>query len=328
MLLGLGLTLLLALASIWLGQMPAAHTLGLSTLTIAIILGMLLGNTLYPPIGPRVEAGVNFSKAKVLRAGIILYGFRLTWGQLAAVGVHGLVSAALMLTTTFVLAYWVGRRLGLERETTLLIGAGASICGAAAVLATAPILKAKAEQITVAVATVVVFGTVGIFLYPAMYAWGIWPFTGSSYGMYIGSSVHEVAQVVAAGKAISAEIADAAVTTKMIRVMLLAPFLILLSAWWNKNSAEAGGKRNIQVPWFAVGFIAVALFNSLHLLPQSVVAGLLTLDNLLLTMAMAALGLTTQLGTLKQAGVRPLLLGFGLMLWLVLGGGTLQMLWR
>ncbi|WP_345462334.1 YeiH family protein [Deinococcus carri] len=323
------MTLAVAALSMLAGNAGWGRSLGFSTLTLAIVLGMLLGNTVYPPLSPVCQAGVTFSKGTLLQAGIILYGFRLTFQQLLGVGAQGLLSAVFMLVSTFLLAFLLGRWLKLDRQSAVLIGAGSSICGAAAVLATEPVVKAKAEQVTVAVATVVIFGTISIFLYPAMNALHLWPFSGQAFGIYIGSSVHEVAQVVAAGKAISAPVADAAVTTKLLRVMLLAPFLLLLSAWWNRRSSTSttGSQRQpITVPWFAFGFIGAALFNSLHLLPASAVSLLLNLDTLLLTMAMAALGLTTHLRTLRQAGVKPLILGSLLMVWLVVGGGLFQWL--
>lgn len=323
---GLLLTLVLAGVAMRLGNAAWTHRLGFSTLTLAIVLGMLLGNTVYPQMAASCGTGVNFSKATLLRAGIVLYGMRLTWQQLLGVGAGGLISAALMLVTTFALAQLLGHWLGIDRQSRTLIGAGSSICGAAAVLATGPVVRARAEQVTVAVATVVLYGTIAIFLYPALYAAHLWPFAGQAFGVYIGSSVHEVAQVVAAGKAISVPVADAAVTTKMIRVILLAPFLLLLSAWWDARGTDKTERQPLTIPWFAFGFIAVALFNSLHLLPGAVVQGLLNLGTLLLTMAMAALGLTTHYSTLRQAGVKPLLLAGLLMLWLVLGGGLLQML--
>ncbi|GAA5513819.1 UPF0324 inner membrane protein YeiH [Deinococcus carri] len=324
---GLGLTLAVAALAVLVGNAGWGRSLGFSPLTLAIVLGMVLGNTVYPPLSRTCEAGVTFSKGTLLRAGIILYGFRLTWQQLLGVGAQGLLSAVFMLGSTFLLACLLGRWLRLDRQSAVLIGAGSSICGAAAVLATEPVVKAKAGQVTVAVATVVIFGTLSIFLYPAMNALHLWPFAGPAFGVYIGSSVHEVAQVVAAGKAVSASVADVAVTTKLIRVMLLAPFLLLLSAWWNGQAAAstAGNPRQpIPVPWFAFGFIAAALFNSLRLLPDSAVSLLLNVDTWLLTMAMAALGLTTHLSTLRQAGLKPLVLGGLLMVWLVVGGGLFQ----
>lgn len=323
---GLILSLLVAGVALWAGNNPTISAAGFSALTLAILLGMMLGNTLYPRIDEHCNSGVIFAKQHLLRLGIILYGFRLTFAQIAEVGVSGLIIDALTLISTFALACFIGKKVfGLDRDTCWLIGAGSSICGAAAVLASEPVIKARAEKVTVAVATVVIFGTLAIFLYPAL-----WPllahwFSPESYGIYMGSTMHEVAQVVAAGHAVGPETESAAVIAKMLRVMMLAPFLIFLSARIKATSAKAQGGK-ITVPWFAVLFILVAIFNSLSLLPASIVTFLVSLDTLLLAMAMAALGLTTHVSALKKAGVKPLLMALMLFVWLVVGGGGINLL--
>jgi len=214
------------------------------------------------------------------------------------------------------------------------IGAGSSICGAAAVMATEPVLRARAEQVAVAVATVVVFGTLAMFLYPAAYgllqAHGGMAVSETAYGVFTGSTVHEVAQVVAAGHAVSERAADTAVIAKMVRVMMLAPFLVVLSAVLARRpgaagaAGSAGGAGKVVVPWFALGFVAVAGLNSLALLPPTAVAAALDADTLLLATAMAALGLTTRFSALRQAGIRPLGLAALLFAWLVLGGAGIN----
>jgi uncharacterized integral membrane protein (TIGR00698 family) len=294
---------------------------GLSALTLAIVLGMLIGNTLYSHTEKHSAAGVTFAKQKLLRLGIILYGFQLTFQDIAHVGVAGVLIDALILGSTFILAWFVGTRLlKLDRTTTILIGAGSSICGAAAVMATEPVVRARAEQITVAVSTVVVFGTLAMFLYPALYqlnqSWQFIPGGAAEFGIYTGATIHEVAQVVAAGRAIGPEAADTAVIAKMVRVMLLAPFLLILSAYLSRQEAPTetpdgsadNGKTKIATPWFAYGFILVAGLNSLALLPEATVAAIAQLDLFLLAMAMAALGLTTHVSAIRRAGVKPLLL--------------------
>lgn len=324
---GLTLVGLLTFMAIGLEQTGYTAHLGLSALTLAIILGMLLGNTLYPRLSPHFHSGVLLSKGPLLRWGIILYGMRLTFQQIAAVGAGSLLSDAVMLISTFLLAYHLGTRwLKLDRDTAILIGAGSSICGAAAVMATEPILRAQANKVTVAVATVVIFGTIAMFLYPLIHAGHFLPITDKAFGLYIGSSVHEVAQVVAAGREINPEVANVAVTTKMIRVMMLAPFLVILSIWLARQGGPAQSKTKITVPWFAFGFIAMAGFNSLNLLPTTWVDALIYLDTLLLTMAMTALGLTTHFKAIREAGLKPLLLGLVLFLWLMLAGAGLQVL--
>ena len=149
---------------------PAVAGAGFSALTLAILLGMVLGNTIYPHIWKSCDGGVLFAKQYLLRLGIILYGFRLTFSQIADVGISGIIIDVLTLSSTFLLACFLGQKVfGLDKHTSWLIGAGSSICGAAAVLATEPVVKAEASKVTVAVATVVIFGTVAIFLYPAIY---------------------------------------------------------------------------------------------------------------------------------------------------------------
>ncbi|EEN9472026.1 YeiH family putative sulfate export transporter [Salmonella enterica] len=152
-------------------------------------------------------------------------------------------------------------------------------------------------------------------------------FSPETYGIYIGSTMHEVAQVVAAGHAVSPDAENAAVIAKMLRVMMLAPFLIILAARVKQLSPATGAEKSkITIPWFAIFFIVVAIFNSFHLLPKAVVDMLVTLDTVLLAMAMAALGLTTHVSALKKAGAKPLLMALALFAWLIIGGGAINVL--
>ena len=324
---GLALTAVVTGAALWAGSFPAIAGAGFSALTLAILFGMVVGNTLYPKIWQPCDGGVIFAKQHLLRLGIILYGFRLTFAQIADVGVSGIVIDVLTLTSTFFIACILGQKIfGLDKHTSWLIGAGSSICGAAAILATEPVVKAEASKVTVAVATVVIFGTLAIFLYPAMYPLLAHWFTPEAYGIYMGSTMHEVAQVVAAGHAVSPDAENAAVIAKMLRVMMLAPFLLFLAARVKQLApAGSGEKSKITIPWFAIMFILVAVFNSFHLLPKAAVDALVTLDTVLLAMAMAALGLTTHVSALKKAGAKPLLMALILFVWLIVGGGSINL---
>ena len=325
---GLLLAAGLAAAAIGLSSVPWLQAHGISALTLAIVLGIALGNTMYPPLAASSADGVGFAKHWLLRAGIVLYGMRLTFQDIGQVGAGGVLIDALVLISTFGLAWRAGTRwFGIDRDTAMLIGAGSAICGAAAVMAAEPVVRARAEQATVAVSTVVVFGTLAMFLYPALYQLNLehaWlPLGEQAYGVFTGSTVHEVAQVVAAGRAVSEGAADTAVIAKMVRVMMLAPFLVALSLLLARGgrAAQPGAARaKIVVPWFAFGFVAVAGINSLHLLPPAVVGAAIDVDTVLLAMAMAALGLTTHVSALRRAGARPLLLALLLFGWL-LGGG-------
>lgn len=328
---GLLMSAAVAVAALWLAGLPFFTRHGLGALTLAIVLGLVLGNTVYPRLAERCHLGVGLAKQQLLRTGIVLYGLRLTFQDIAQVGWAGVAVDAVVLASTFGLACWLGQRwLGLDRRTTLLIGAGSSICGAAAVLATAPVAKARPQDVAVAIATVVVFGTVGTFLYPALFHWnaahGWLAADTQQYGIYVGATVHEVAQVVAAGAAVSPEAAGTAVIVKMVRVMMLAPFLLLLSWWLSRAERRSGDSDTpsgkVSVPWFALGFVAVAGIHSLDVLPAGLVQAGVQLDNLLLAVAMAALGLTTHVRAVRAAGIKPLLMAALLFAWL-LGLGLL-----
>ncbi|MGK5065925.1 YeiH family protein [Janthinobacterium sp. RT4P48] len=329
---GLLLSGVIAYGAIQLGKLEWMQSHGMSALTLAIILGIVLGNSVYGRLAPACGAGVAFSKQTLLRLGIILYGFRLTFQDIGQVGLAGITIDALVLASTFGLAMFLGVKVfKLERNSAILIGAGSSICGAAAVMATEPVVKGRSEDVTVAVSTVVVFGTIAIFLYPLLYqlnlGWHVLAVTPSAFGVYIGSTVHEVAQVVAAGKSIGQETANAAVIAKMVRVMMLAPFLVILSAVLARGKARPGGKEKaarLAIPWFAFIFIAVVAFNSLGLLSGGVVAAITDIDTALLAMAMAALGLTTHMSAIRRAGIKPLLLAGLLFCWLIAGGAAIN----
>jgi uncharacterized integral membrane protein (TIGR00698 family) len=323
--LGVGLTGALAGIGMSAAQLQGLQRLGLSGLTVTIALGIIAGNTFFPRVAAHTAPGVDFSKSTLLRAGIILYGFRITFQQIGQVGWTGLVIDALMVGLTFLIAVFLGTRaFRLDRQTAMLIGAGSAICGAAAVMATEPIVRGQAHKVSVAVATVVVFGTLAMFIYPLLYTHlGL---SQHAFGIFAGSTIHEVAQVIAAGKSVSDEVAGIAVIEKMLRVMMLAPFLLLLSAAQASRgsgghaSHDGAGTARAYVPWFALLFIAASATNSLQELPAAFVSWLVQLDTLLLAMAMAALGLRTHVGAIRQAGVKPLLLAATLFIFLAVGG--------
>ena len=318
---GLLLAATLAAIAMLLASWPTLQGWGLSGLTVAIVLGLVVGNTVFPTIAARTGAGVDFAKGPLLRLGIVLYGFRITFQEIAQVGFGGVVIALVVVAAIFGLAVLLGTRVfKLDRETSMLIGAGSAICGAAAVMATEPVVRAQAHKVSVAVATVVVFGTLGMFVYPWLYPY--LHFSEHAYGVFAGSTIHEVAQVVVAGNAVSPVAASAAVIEKMLRVMLLAPFLLLLSS--RLRNAHGSGDSGIVVPWFALAFVAVGALHSLQLVPASWVAVIVPLDTAVLATAMAALGLRTDAGAIRRAGIRPLLLAATLFVVLLCGGWALN----
>jgi len=327
---------LFALAATQISQWPWIHQLGISPLIIGIVLGICYANTLHHRMPEAWLPGISFTARRILRLAVILYGFYITLQEVMTIGWVGFAAASFIVVSTLSIAYIVGvYLLGMDKQTTLLTGAGSAICGAAAILAFEPVIKAKGHQTATAVATVVTFGTLAMLIYPLIYQWGILNLDTHGWGIYIGATVHEVAQVVGAASDIGQTVCNDAVIVKMTRVMLLVPALLFMGWWWVKYGERGRGKHghgerghsednttSLTIPWFALGFLAVVGFNSLHLLPASWVVALQHIDQFLLTMAMTALGMETSLDKLKGVGIKPFILAMVLLVWLIAGGFT------
>ena len=319
----------ITLLAIALAKIEQVSEFGLSALPLAIVIGMLYGHFSVRIEDKRDQQFSTFCKQKLLRAGIVLFGFGLSLQQILAVGWQAVVIDLVVICTIFTVGTFVGIKvLKLHRDVAILTAAGSAICGAAAILATESVLKPKQEHITIAIATVVLFGTLAMFSYPFIYQ--LVEMRDQSFGIYIGSTVHEVAQAVAAGQSINGETMQTAVVVKLIRVMMLAPFIIMLSSVLcrisnrnTSNSADKGAKREksvITIPWFVFGFMAAAMVNSVISLPESLKAVLSFASQFSLAMAMAALGAQTQWATIKAAGPKPLILALLLFIILIFGG--------
>jgi uncharacterized integral membrane protein (TIGR00698 family) len=317
-----------AVAATFITNTAFIKKLGLSPLIIGILISMIYGNTLRSRLPEKWLMGILFSAKFILRTAVILYGFRITFGDIASIGAPGLAQSIIMVATTFLLGSFVGIRiLKMDRDTTFLTASGSAVCGAAAVLATESVLKSEPHKSAIAVSTVVLFGTISMFFYPVLQKSGALPLDETHYGIYIGGSVHEVAQVVAAGNAVSPDATKTGVIVKMTRVMLLGPMLIVLGLFLSRKSKEiiktkTTRKKKVVVPWFVFGFILVAGFNSFHWIPKPGVEIINNVDTFLLTMAMCALGMETNFAKFKAAGAKPIYLATILFLWL-LGGGLL-----
>ncbi len=313
-----------AAAATMIANLSAVSALGISPLVVGIVIGIFYANTLHNRIPKTWESGIVFSGKKILRFAIVFYGFRITFQQIAEVGMDGFLVSLIMLSTTFVLGTYLGTKVfKMDRDTSMLTASGASVCGAAAVLATEPVLKAQEHKTAVAVSMVVLFGTIAMFLYPVLYSSGIFDMTHREFGIFVGGTIHEVAQVVAVGGAYGQEASDAAVIVKMTRVIMIAPMLIILGIYLSyqakKSGSQAGGVT-LVIPWFAVYFIGMAGFNSLQIVPQNIVGYINEIDTFLLTMAMTALGMGTRFAKFKGLGLAPLYTAGSMFLWLVIGG--------
>ncbi len=317
---------LFACAAFYIGSAQIFKELSLSPMIIGIVLGMLYANSLRNHLPETWVPGIQFCSKKLLRLGIILYGFRLTFQDILNVGTAGIVIDAIVVTVTILGGVWLGKLLKMDRDIALLTSVGSGICGAAAVLGAESTIQTKPYKTAVAVATVVIFGTLSMFLYPIAYRLGFLELDANQMGIYAGATLHEVAHAVGAGNAMGEEVAAVAIIVKMIRVMLLIPVLFVLGYWVaqraRKSGSQAGGGK-VAVPWFALGFLAVIMFNSLNLLPAQAISIIEYIDTFLLTMAMVALGAETSIDKFKKAGAKPFVLAFLLYIWLLAGGWAL-----
>ena len=337
---GVLLITLFSFAAFYISDFPIVKSLSFSPLIVGIVLGMLYANSLRNQLPETWVPGIKLCTKQILRLGIVLYGFRLTLTDVAAVGMPAVIIDAIIVTGTIFLGILLGRLLKMDKDTALMTSTGSAICGAAAVLGAEPVVKCEGHKTAIAVSTVVIFGTISMFLYPILYRTGILSgLTDLQVAIYTGSTLHEVAHVAGAGNAMDPTdalgIAGTATITKMIRVMMLAPVLVIMSFMLAGKSPHTNNgqtsSRKITIPWFAFGFIGIICVNSVlqqicHVeivkeIPLN--ATIEYIDTFLLTMAMTALGTETSLEKFKQAGAKPFLLAGLIYIWLIGGGYVL-----
>jgi uncharacterized integral membrane protein (TIGR00698 family) len=277
----------------------------LSPMILAIVVGIGVRNTVGTPAV--ASPGIAFAMRRLLRLAIILLGLQLTTVDIAAVGFGGLAIIMTTVAATFLFTKAAGRLLGVEAPLAELIAAGTSICGASAVVAANSVTRGRDEDVAYAVACVTVFGSIAMVADPLIgTALGLSP---ARYGLWIGSSIHEIAQVVAAGFAVGRDAGEAGAVAKLTRVMMLAPVVLTMAAVAFRRDAGRSGAVRPPLPWFVFGFIALVAFNSLVTLPPAVKANAALVSTALLTVALAAMGLETDIAKLRAKGLRPLLLG-------------------
>jgi uncharacterized integral membrane protein (TIGR00698 family) len=279
-----------------------------STLIFAIGLGVLLAPlaSRRPAVGP----GIAFAARPLLRAGVALLGLRISLHAVSSLGASGLAVAVGVVVVTLLVTILLGRALGVDPALSILIGTGSAICGASAIAAMQGVARADEDSVGYAIGTVTLFGSIAMLALPYLFvpALGLSDHLG---GLWAGASIHEVAQVAAAGAAISPAALKIAALMKLTRVVLLAP-TVAIAAWLRggKGAATTTG-RTLPVPGFVLAFLALVLVRTVVDVPTIV----LRIDNWAVTCllggALAALGLRTTLASFRAAGGRPLLLGLG-----------------
>ncbi len=296
----------------------------LSPLMLAILIGMAVRNLLGRP--EAAKSGLGFALRAPLRLGIMLLGLQVTLGEILGIGWAGLALLAFALASTFLVTLWLGARMGVDPGLAQLLAAGTGICGASAIVATNTVTRASDESVAYALATVTLYGTIVMFAYPLVAA--SLPLSHAGYGLWTGASVHEVAQVVAAGFARGEETGEAATVAKLARVLMLAPLVLLLGAWVARQAKDDARLRSkAPFPLFVFGFLAMVLLAGTGWVSETTQHFAHWATQALLALALAAVGLETDVRRLIAQGWRPLALGGAATLWISLTTLGLTLLW-
>ncbi|MPY78775.1 MAG: putative sulfate exporter family transporter [Actinophytocola sp.] len=298
--------LLLAGAGIAAAAGIAAVAPALSALTVAVVLGVVVGNT---PLLPRTaRPGLEWATRRMLRVGVVLLGLQLAVDQVLGLGAGTLLAIALTVAVTFVGTQWLGRVLGVSRGLTILVATGFSICGASAIAAMEGVVRRKDSDVATAIALVTLYGSLAIVAVPL--AGPLLGLHGEALGSWAGVSVHEVAQVVAAASPAGAGAVATAAVVKLSRVVLLAPLVAGVSVR-ERRERVTSGRTPPLVPLFVLGFLAMIGVRSTGLLPDVALDVAGTVTSLLLAGALFGLGCGVRLRALLRTGPRALLLGLG-----------------
>jgi uncharacterized integral membrane protein (TIGR00698 family) len=295
----------LVAAALGLGGAMLAHRFvpAIGVLTWAVALGMVAGNTgLLPPVAKQALAAVT---KRLLRIGIVLLGFAVSFGAIMALGVGTVALVAGTLVTTLVVTTWLGNRMKLGAARSLLIGTGFAICGASAIAAMEDTAGADEEDVAVGIAMVTLFGTVAMVLLPLLA--GPLGLSDLQFGIWAGASIHEVGQVVAAAGAGGAAVVAIAVVVKLTRVLLLAPVVATVSVRKRLAGQETAGKRPPIVPLFVLGFLACVALRSTGVIPTGALTAISQVQVAALGAALFGMGAAVQIRSLFRGSGRVLL---------------------
>ncbi|MET0326198.1 MAG: putative sulfate exporter family transporter [Ilumatobacteraceae bacterium] len=293
----------------------------LSPLVVAAVLGAIVANLGVLPAA--AAPGIAFSGRTLLRGGVALLGFQLSVGDVVSLGIGELAMVVAVVVTTFATTRWLGRRLGLSDDLSLLVATGYSICGASAIAAMDDVAHADEEDVAVAIALVTLCGTLAIGVLPLLRG-PVGLGDPTMFGSWVGASVHDVGQVVATASGGGATALHTAVLVKLTRVIMLAPLVVFVSSRMRRGAASASGAtasvvaaRPKLVPTFLVGFLGAIVLRSTGLVPAAVLGGIRHVQLVLLAAGLFALGAGVRIAKLRTVGPRPFVLGLGS--WIVIG---------
>ncbi|MFU0789623.1 MAG: YeiH family protein [Virgibacillus proomii] len=312
---GIGVTLFIAILAKYVAQLPLLSVMG--QLVIAIIIGMVWRSTI--GVNAHWQSGITFSNKKLLRLGIVLLGMRLNLADIYNAGIKVFMIAAICLVFTLLVVYGLTRWFGVGKRLGILTACGTAICGAAAVVAVSPQVKAKDEETAVGAATIAVLGTIFTLIYSVIYS--LLHLSPTAYGVFTGATLHEIAHVIAAADVGGSEAVDLAVIVKLTRVALLVPVVIVIGYLFQRSGETTNKKVSLSIiPWFILGFLAMSGFNTLGIVSETIANHIVTVAYLFIAMAMAGLGLNVDIKTFRRLGMKSFLAGaIGTILLVILG---------
>lgn len=297
---GVALSVLFAIAATFLENQGLGPSL-----IIALVIGMAAS---FWVSAPTLKPGIDVAAKQLLAIGVALLGIRLSVQDLVAIGAAPAVIVVIAMASTIAVSYAGAKALGLSARVGILSGVSTAVCGASAAMATASVFprdKNIERDTSLVVITVVAISAIAMVLYPLLVV--SLGFSGAQAGVVLGGSIHNVPQAVAAGFTVSEEVGDLAALTKLFRVSLLAPIVILVSMAFVARS-DAGAGKKVGVPWFVVVFAILVVIASVIEVPSSVRQATLDVSNWLLLIAIAAIGMSTSLVSLKSVGPKVVVL--------------------
>ncbi|HHY90319.1 MAG TPA: YeiH family putative sulfate export transporter [Clostridiales bacterium] len=271
-----------------------------------IVLGMIVATWRRPEM---FEPGIRFTSKKILQLSIILLGFEMNLRSIILVGRQSLTVMFFTLAASFLMAWWVGKTLKIERNIATLIGVGTAICGGSAIAATAPVIQADDKEVAYSISTIFLFNVLAVFIFPA--AGHFFQMNDAGFGMWAGTAINDTSSVVAAGYSYSDAAGDFATIVKLTRTLMIVPITLFLAVYMSRKRSSAGEFRFVKVfPWFVIGFLLASLLGTMGIVPPGAAGILSKAGKFLIVMAMAAIGLNTKLKNMVQSGPAPFLLGF------------------
>lgn len=301
---GLSLCAAVSLAAIFSAQLQATY-LGrawFGDLVLAIVIGVAIRSMLTLP--QATDAGIRFSGKTLLEIAIALLGASLSLSILRGAGAFVIIGIAALVILSLFGSYAIGRAFSLSPKLAALIAAGNSICGNSAIAATAPAIGAKAEDVAAAIGFTAVLGVIAVMLLPFLPE--MLGMDAKAYGVFAGLTVYAVPQVLAATAPFGTVAVQAGTIIKLIRVLMLGPTIILLSLIFNrKDKTELSLQK--MVPWFIIGFVLMIMARSFGLIPEVLLDPISQITNVLTIMAMAALGLSVDIRSLRHSGGKVIL---------------------